>query len=100
MQNQIIIDALKSQYNRDLRKQIVKNITQHEKNSDIEAIKSSYKIIDQIFSYIISELSWSISSNSAKWDDTPLQIMSQTFPKIETTKWFKEHQMQVKNSKK
>jgi len=93
MQNQIIIDALKSQYNRDLRKQIVKNVLLHEKNSDSESIKSSYKILDQLFSYVISELNWSIADNSTKWDDAPLKIMSQVFPKIENTKWFSDKQL-------
>ena len=93
MKDQDIIDALKAQYNRDLRKQIVKNILTHEKSSDKEAIKSSYSILNQIFSYVISELNWSIANHSSKWDDTPLQIMSQVFPKLETTKWFSEQHL-------
>ena len=93
MENQKIVDFLKSQYSRNLRKQMVKNIQQHEKNSDKEAIKSSYAIMKQIFSYVISELNWSISDNSTKWDDRPLKIMSEVFPKLSTTEWFSEQQL-------
>ena len=96
MENQEIINALKSQYNRDLRKQIVKNILLHEKNEDTQSIESSYNVINQIFSYVIAQLNWSIADNSTKWDDSPLQVMSHTFPKIESTIWFKNKQLHVR----
>jgi len=92
---QKIIDTLKEQYTRDLRKQVVKNILKHEKSDDKEAIESSYKILNQIFSYIIGELNWTIAGNTNKWDDTPLKIIKEVFPKVETTKWFKEQQLSV-----
>ena len=92
---QKIIDTLKEQYTRDLRKQVVKSILKNEKSDDKEALKSSCNILNQIFSYIISELNWKISQNTNKWDDTPLKIIKEVFPKIETTKWFKEQQLQV-----
>ena len=98
MTNKNITDAITSQYSRDLRKQIVKTIIQHEKNSDKEALDSSYKVINQIFSYVISQLNWEMSDSSNKWDDTPLKIMSEAFPKIETTKWFKDQQLITKKS--
>ena len=97
MQQQII-DALKEQYSRDLRKQVVKSILNHEKSNDKEALKSSYNILNQIFSYIMSELNWNISQNTNNWDDTPLKILSEVFPKVETTKWYKEQQLSVKKS--
>lgn len=98
MTNQDIIDTVTSQYNRDLRKKIVKNILQNEKDNDQTALKSSYNITNQIFSYVISQLDWDISSNSNQWDDTPLNIMSQIFPKIETTKWFQNQQLIANSS--
>lgn len=97
MQQQII-DTLKEKYSRDLRKQVVKSILQHEKNNDKEAQESSYKVINQIFSYVISELNWNMSQDTSSWDDTPLKIMSEVFPKIQTTKWFKDQQLHVTKS--
>jgi len=93
---QKIIDALKEQYTRDLRKQVVKSMLKNEKSKDKEAQESSYKIINQIFTYIISELGWKISQSNKSWDDTPLKIISDVFPKIETTKWFKDQELRVK----
>lgn len=90
-----IIDALKARYTRDLRKQVVKTILQYEKNDDKEALKPSYNILNQIFSYIMSELNWNISQNASSWDDTPLKILSEVFPKVETTKWYKDQQLLV-----
>ena len=96
--HQEIITALKEQYTRDLRKQVVKSILSHEKNDNKEALESSYKIINQIFTYIISELKWSISQNTNNWDDTPLKIINEVFPKIQTTQWFKNQQLHVTKS--
>ena len=93
-----IVSTIKEQYSRDLRKQIVKSILTSEKSDDKKVLEDSYKIINQIFAYIISELRWSMSQNTDKWDDTPLKIMIEVFPKIETTKWFKGQQLSVNNS--
>jgi len=90
-----IISALKEQYSRDLRKQVVKSILGHEKSSDKEAIKSSYKIVNQIFSYVIDSLGWNISAGTNTWDTSPLKIMSEVFPKIQTTKWYKDQELRV-----
>ena len=92
---QKIIDSLKEQYTRELRKQVVKAILRDEKNSDKEDLKSTYNVINQIFAYIIGELNWTISQDSNTWDDTPLKIISEVFPKLETTKWFKDQQLSV-----
>ncbi|QFR49316.1 hypothetical protein FJR48_06075 [Sulfurimonas lithotrophica] len=98
MQNKQIIEILKEQYSRDIRKQLVKNILKHEKNDDKEAIESSYNIINQIFSYVMSELGWTFSQDSNSWDDTPLKIMQEVFPNIDKTKWFDSQLLQVKAS--
>ncbi len=93
-----IIDLIKKQYPRDLRKQIVKTMLKNEKNNDKYELENSYKIINQIFSYIIDELGWSISKNNDTWDDSPLKIISEVFPKIQTTKWFKNQHINVTKS--
>jgi len=93
-----IINTLKEQYTRDLRKQVVKTILKNEKDNDKEALKPSYNILNQIFSYIMSELNWSISKDTSSWDDTPLKILSEVFPKVETTKWYKDQQLAVTKS--
>jgi len=93
--HQHIVDTLKAQYSRDLRKQIVKSIIKSEKNDDKLTKKSSYKIINQIFSYIISELNWSIANSTSNWDDTPHKLLCEVFPKIETTQWFKNQKIDV-----
>ena len=95
---QEIVDALKEQYPRDLRKQVVKAIQRDEKGNDKEALKSSYNVIGQIFSYVMSELNWNLSEDTSKWDDTPLKIIKEVFPKIETTKWFTAQQLNVSKS--
>ncbi|MCF6330443.1 MAG: hypothetical protein L3I99_02695 [Sulfurimonas sp.] len=96
--HQKIIDVIKKQYTRDLRKQVVKTILKSEKNCDKNELEDSYKTINQIFSYVINELSWSISENNDTWDDAPLKILREVFPKLETTKWFKKQQLSVTKS--
>lgn len=84
MEKQKIIAAIKETYNRDLRKQVVKTILSQEKEHD----KPDYKIIHQIFAYVLKELNWNMADHIEEWDNTPLDIMEETFPKIETSKWF------------
>ena len=86
MKKETIIQTLKEAYNRDLRKQVVKTLLANEKQSE----SPDYKIINQIFSYVLKELDWKMAGNTKEWDNTPLEIMEETFPKIETTKWFQE----------
>ena len=86
MKKQEIIETLKNTYNRDIRKKIVKTILNDEKFNDI----ANYKLINQIFSYILSELGWDIAKNTSQWSNTPLEIMAEVFPQIETTRWYKE----------
>ena len=88
-----IIETLKDNYNRELRKQVVKTILASEKESK----NPDYKIINQIFSYVLKELNWNIADNTKGWDNTPLDIMEEAFPKLETTKW---HEEQILTAKK
>jgi len=96
MQDKQIIDTIKEQYTRDIRKQLVKSVIKNEKENDIESVRSSYNIVNQIFSYIMSELGWTLSDDSNSWDDRPLKIMLEVFPNIDKTKWFEEKLLQVK----
>lgn len=92
MENIQIIETLKDNYNRDLRKQVVKTIISNEKESE----NPDYKIINQIFSYVLKELNWDLAKNTKNWDNTPLDIMEETFPKIESTKWYEEQILTAK----
>jgi len=87
-----IIQTLKNNYNRDLRKQVVKTILADENEKD----KPDYKIINQIFTYVLKELNWKMAENTKEWDNTPLDIMEETFPKLESTKWFEEQILTAK----
>ena len=82
---QEIIQTLKENYNRDLRKQVVKTLLQEEKANK----EPNYKIINQIFSYVLKEIEWEMPQNTQEWDNTPLDIIEETFPKITSTLWFK-----------
>lgn len=92
MEKQEIIATLKENYNRDLRKQVVKTILGQEKESSTP----NYQVINQIFTYVIKELNWKIEENIQDWDTTPLDIMEEAFPKIESTKWYEEQLLALK----
>jgi ABC-type dipeptide/oligopeptide/nickel transport system ATPase component len=93
MDKETIIQTLKNQYPREIRKQLVKTIQQEDKDA-----KPTYTIINQIFSYVLKESNWDMPSNSKEWDTSPLEIMSEVFPKIETTKWYQEQLMMTKQN--
>jgi hypothetical protein len=92
MEKTEIIETLKAHYNRDLRKQVVKTLLSDEKETD----KPNYQLINQIFSYVLKELGWSMAENTKNWDNTPLDIMQDVFPKIESTKWYDEQVLTAK----
>ena len=89
-----IAEKLKLAYNRDVRKQIVKSIIREEKSTPMP----DYQIINQIFSYVLSEHNWNLSLNSKEWDSVPLDIMREVFPKIENTKWYKQQVLVAKGN--
>ena len=93
MERQEIIDTFKSHYKRDLRKQLVKTLLKNEK----EAKKPDYKMINQMFLFVQKELNWKIPENPSAWDYTPLEIMEDIFPHIESTNWYA---LQVSTAKK
>ena len=86
MKNTEIIETLKNTYPRDLRKKVVKTILADEKENTIP----NYTLINQIFSYVLSELGWNMAKDTTEWDSSPLDIMHETFPKLSTTQWYKE----------
>jgi len=94
MKKQEIIEILKNNYHRDIRKQVVKTLLSEEK----EQQSPNYKIINQIFSYVLSELAWNMPKSTEDWDSTPLDIMEEVFPQIEKTKWFQEQILMVKKT--
>jgi hypothetical protein len=89
-----IVAFLKAHYDRDLRKQVVKSIQAEEKSKE----PPNYAIINQIFSYVLKEMEWSIAHEASQWDTKPLDIMRQAFPKLETTKWYKDQQLLTKKN--
>jgi len=88
MTEEEIIETLKSHYPREIRKQLIKTLLQQEKNDEKEKIEQQYKIINQIFSYVLKESNWEMGKNSKNWDNKPLTIMYKVFPQIDTTKWY------------
>jgi hypothetical protein len=88
-----IIETLKSQYNRDLRKQLVRTLLDAEKENNTD---KQYKLMNQIFSYVLSQLGWTMAANTENWDPTPLEVMDEVFPKITTSKWFMEQKLITK----
>lgn len=87
-----IIQTLKDNYSRDLRKQVVKTMLSDENEKD----QPDYKIINQIFTYVLKELDWKKTDNIKEWDNTPLDIMEEVFPKLESTKWFEDQILTAK----
>jgi len=94
MAKQKIIETLKNSYNREIRKQVVKSMLTNEKVNNLP----DYKIINQIFSYVLSELGWNMAKDTSQWDTIPLDIMREIFPKIETTQWYKEKILTTKKN--
>jgi uncharacterized protein (UPF0297 family) len=88
-----LITLLKEQYSRTLRKQLIKTILENEKNGDKVLQDKNYNTINQIFSYVLHNCNWNIADNANNWDDTPLEIMIQVFPQIETTDWYKNQKL-------
>ena len=98
MTNEEIIESIRAQYNRDLRKQLVKRLLESEKMNDRQGIQSGYNIMNQIFSYVLKERGWTIAENANRWDNSPLEILQQAFPNIESTQWYKSLELNVQKS--
>ena len=88
-----LISILKAQYSRDIRKQIVKSLLEAEKEEDT---LKQYTLMNQIFSYVLAQLNWSMPNGTESWDPTPLKVMHEVFPKIMASKWYQEQQLMAK----
>ncbi|MEA3315759.1 MAG: hypothetical protein U9Q30_07895 [Campylobacterota bacterium] len=98
MKKEEIIDFLKNQYPRDVRKQLVKSILNSEKIDDKNGLKQQLLVLNQILSYILKECNWDIPKGSTEINKLPLEIMVEVFPKINTTKWFEEQVLSTKQN--
>ena len=94
MKKKEIIETLKNTYTKELRKQVVKTILLSEQEHETP----DYKIINQIFSYVLSQLGWDMAKSNEEWDSKPLDIMKKAFPKIETTKWYQDQILTTKQT--
>lgn len=47
---------------------------------------------------LLSELQWNMAEDPSEWNTKPLEVMKVTFPKVETTKWYKDQQLLVSQS--
>jgi len=95
MKKDEIVEVLKSNYPREVRKGLVKTIIEKEKSADKFAIKEQYKIINQIFSYVLQQSGWEMGTDSSSWDASPLEVMLEVFPKLSTTKWYNQQHLQT-----
>ena len=88
-----MIEALKAQYSRDIRKQLIKSLLEAEKE---EETVTQYTLMNQIFSYVLAQLDWSMPRGTEDWDPTPLEVMHEVFPKIMASKWYQDQQLMAK----
>ena len=98
MNQETIIETLKTHYPKHVRKELVKSMLESERSEEPLTIEKQYKIINQIFSYVLQQSGWKMGENSEKWDETPLQVMTVTFPKLNTTKWYEEQNLTTKKN--
>ena len=90
-----LIGVLKAQYSKELRKQLVQSLRDAEQSGDAE---QQNKLMNQVFSYVLAQLGWTMASNVKEWDDRPLKVMQEVFPKINKTKWYKEQKLLAEKS--
>lgn len=90
-----LINVLKAQYTKALRKQLVQSLLDAEESGDAE---QQNKLVNQIFSYVLAQLGWTMASNVKEWDDRPLEVMKEVFPRIKKTKWYKEQKLLAEKS--
>ncbi len=93
MTKEEIIETLKSQYSKEIRKQLVNSLLDAEKKEDTT---QQYKLMNQIFSYVLAQLGWNMPSGTEDWDPTPLEVIHEVFPKIMASKWYQEQQLMAK----
>lgn len=94
MKQNEIKNTLTQNYSNAIRHELIQSILSDEKENS----EPNYKIINQIFSYVLSELGWEMVKNTNEWDKKPLKIMKDTFPQVEKTKWYNDKILTAKNS--
>jgi hypothetical protein len=90
MNKEEIIQTLKDTYSREIRKGLVRSILEKEKTENELEIQQQYKLMNQIFSYVLQQSGWKMGENSSNWDASPLEVMQEVFPKLSTTQWYSE----------
>ncbi len=98
MKKEEIITTLKEHYPKEIREELVRSILEQEKDITELEKKEVYKTINQIFSFVLQQAGWEITENSQSWNEMPLEIMKETFPKLNTTQWYKEQILTAKHS--
>jgi hypothetical protein len=83
-----IVDFLKAQYPRKTRKQLVSRLLEAESAHKVDELIRIEKLINQIFSYVLKELGWTMVTSAKNWDDTALEVMRESFPQIEHSRWY------------
>lgn len=90
MKQEEIVTTLKEHYPRETRKLLVKSLIEQEDTMTEIEKENVYKTINQIFSFVLDQSGWEMGQNSKGWNDMPLKVMIETFPKLSTTKWYEE----------
>ncbi|MEA3552993.1 MAG: hypothetical protein U9R39_01180 [Campylobacterota bacterium] len=100
------IEYIKENYPKEVRKDLIVSLKSLEniainKKKTIKGIESEqkvenlHKMIDQIFSVVLKNLNWNMSTSYDSWDYRPINVMKKTFPKIEQTQWYDIRHQQV-----
>ena len=100
MSKEEIIQTLKDTYSREIRKGLVRSLLEKEKTENELEIQQQYKLMNQIFSYVLQQTGWKMGENSSVWDASPLKIMKDVFPKLSTSKWYNEQLLHTKQNVK
>ena len=100
------IEFIKENYPKDVRVDLIvslkglenTSINQKKTIQGIEAekkVEGLHQMIDNIFSVILKNLNWNMSSTANDWDYRPINVMKKTFPNIEQTQWYDIRHEQV-----
>lgn len=98
MTKETIITTLKEHYPRDTRKQLIKTILEQEKTMSELDKANVYKTLNQIFSFVLQQAGWEMANNSQEWNEMPLEVMKESFPKLSSTKWYEEQCLTAKQA--
>jgi hypothetical protein len=77
---------------------LIKTLLEQEKTMKEFDKANVYQTINQIFSFVLQESGWKMGANSNAWDVMPLEVMSEAFPKISSTKWYAEQTLMTQQN--